>query len=317
VPEDKGGMKFASARQRRYMYAVVPEAAKKWARGRKTRPSDWRKRKPSRTYVSAVVAAGYKDHQRRDDDGKWTDGGVNAPDVSDVLDKIENGYGAKSPIRKVVDRAMGEINEIHGDGPLPKIKVAGTPKQGLLGEFRYSYVYGIDGIRLKNGTDAHMNMAHEFGHALDFAGISQDPGFATIPYLAALRKEKEGGELSDKQRQLVENSPMKNWWAAVEGSETYQSLRDRASRPSPVRGYLTYLNKPDEIWARSYAQYIGSKSPEGSAIKRDLRTMQQRGRDAANDPLLSSDVAQWPDDDFQPIAEAIDELFGGLGWLKN
>lgn len=82
-------MPFKSARQRRYMFAVVPDAAKKWAHGRKTRPSDWRKRKPSRTYVSAVVAAGYKDTQRRDGEGKWTDGGINAPSLPSLPDSRE------------------------------------------------------------------------------------------------------------------------------------------------------------------------------------------------------------------------------------
>lgn len=37
-----GGGKFKSERQRRFMWAVVPKAAKKWAHNRKTRKSDWR-----------------------------------------------------------------------------------------------------------------------------------------------------------------------------------------------------------------------------------------------------------------------------------
>lgn len=37
-----GGGKFKSERQRRFMWAVVPKAAKKWAHNRKTRKGDWR-----------------------------------------------------------------------------------------------------------------------------------------------------------------------------------------------------------------------------------------------------------------------------------
>lgn len=37
-----GGGKFKSERQRRFMWAVVPKAAKKWAHNRRTRKSDWR-----------------------------------------------------------------------------------------------------------------------------------------------------------------------------------------------------------------------------------------------------------------------------------
>jgi hypothetical protein len=37
-----GGGRFASERQRRFMWARVPKAAKKWAHNRKTRKTDWR-----------------------------------------------------------------------------------------------------------------------------------------------------------------------------------------------------------------------------------------------------------------------------------
>ncbi len=35
------GSKFKSARQMRFMFAVVPRAAKKWEDGRRTKKSDW------------------------------------------------------------------------------------------------------------------------------------------------------------------------------------------------------------------------------------------------------------------------------------
>jgi hypothetical protein len=37
-----GGGKFKSERQRRFMWARKPKAAKKWAHNRKTRKSDWK-----------------------------------------------------------------------------------------------------------------------------------------------------------------------------------------------------------------------------------------------------------------------------------
>jgi hypothetical protein len=37
-----GGGKFASERQRRWMWANVPKAAKKWAHNAMTSKSDWR-----------------------------------------------------------------------------------------------------------------------------------------------------------------------------------------------------------------------------------------------------------------------------------
>lgn len=37
-----GGGKFKSERQRRFMWATVPSAAKKWAHGATTTKGDWR-----------------------------------------------------------------------------------------------------------------------------------------------------------------------------------------------------------------------------------------------------------------------------------
>lgn len=43
-----GGGKFKSERQRRYMWAVVPRAARRWAHNRRTRTPDWVKRRAAR-----------------------------------------------------------------------------------------------------------------------------------------------------------------------------------------------------------------------------------------------------------------------------
>jgi hypothetical protein len=43
-----GGGKFKSERQRRFMWANVPGAAKKWAHNRRTRKADWRGRRRRR-----------------------------------------------------------------------------------------------------------------------------------------------------------------------------------------------------------------------------------------------------------------------------
>ncbi len=43
-----GGGKFKSEKQRRYLWAVAPKAAKKWAHNKKTRKGDWRKKRRKR-----------------------------------------------------------------------------------------------------------------------------------------------------------------------------------------------------------------------------------------------------------------------------
>ena len=63
----------------------------------------------------------------------------------------------------------------------------------------------------------------------------------------------------------------------------------------------------DELWARSYAQYIATKSGS-AALMRELNEV----RNGTNDYRF----AQWDDADFKPISAAMDVLFKGLGWLK-
>jgi len=65
-----------------------------------------------------------------------------------------------------------------------------------------------------------------------------------------------------------------------------------------------YYLSPEELWARSYAQYIAKKSGN-KAMLAELAKLQ-------DDPIPS----QWSDDDFIEIEKAIDELFKERGWLK-
>lgn len=73
------------------------------------------------------------------------------------------------------------------------------------------------------------------------------------------------------------------------------------------RARLRALLGLEEVWARSYAQYIVSQSgaPE---LQLEL--------DAARAPVPGRVYypLQWADDDFQPIGQAIDTLFRRLGW---
>lgn len=211
MPEDKGGMKFASARQRRYMFAVVPDAAKKWAHGRKTRPSDWRKRKPSRTYVSAVVAAGYKDHQRRDNDGKWTDtggGGVDLLDrapslTSEDLTSALKGMWSYAQIRTpeimgpkervAVVEQLEELHERYPQVRFSKIRLERDPGSSKAGQYTPSLAHlrvNLADLQRRSEKSIQENwlvpssnggikatLRHEFGHAVhDTIGMN-DPEF--------------------------------------------------------------------------------------------------------------------------------------------
>src|SRR4051794_38031427 len=59
-----GGGKFKSERQRRYMWAVVPRAAKRWAHNRGTSKSMWSKRRPARPSVTRAPSSRGRRHKR-------------------------------------------------------------------------------------------------------------------------------------------------------------------------------------------------------------------------------------------------------------
>jgi hypothetical protein len=70
---------------------------------------------------------------------------------------------------------------------------------------------------------------------------------------------------------------------------------------------MEYLLRPRELWERSYAQYVSFHSGD-PALAREIAEIRTR-RDLLYIPYL------WDDDDFEPIASAIDDHFQELGWI--
>jgi len=73
--------------------------------------------------------------------------------------------------------------------------------------------------------------------------------------------------------------------------------------------YVGFLMRAPELWARSYAQYVATRSGD-AILKAQLAVACERL------PGMPYYPEQWDDDDFAPIAEAIDELFRGKGWRR-
>lgn len=72
--------------------------------------------------------------------------------------------------------------------------------------------------------------------------------------------------------------------------------------------YLRYLLTPQELWARSYAQFIATRS--GNA---DLQRQLDRLRERPARAFYYGE--QWEDVDFLPIMAEVEALFRHLGWL--
>jgi hypothetical protein len=121
-------------------------------------------------------------------------------------------------------------------------------------------------------------LAHEIGHFID-AQLGRDNQFGTLSRLDLF------GE----------------WEEAAKNSGALQDLR----RAKVSKATKEYLLSTQEVWARSYAQYVTTRS--GS---------QTLGKELYFNRGFGQKGALWEDDDFEPVGAAIDGIFRKLGWLK-
>ena len=87
-----------------------------------------------------------------------------------------------------------------------------------------------------------------------------------------------------------------------------------ASTSREYRPHLVYLLRPDEIFARAFAQWVMLRSGD-DAMNREFA--QQRSRMLrTGKPDHFYTPAQWDDDDFEPVGKAMDALMEEQGWLR-
>lgn len=79
------------------------------------------------------------------------------------------------------------------------------------------------------------------------------------------------------------------------------------------REHVRYLLRPQEQFARAYAQYIAVRSGDRKALV-ELAVEQNAMKKMGNDPLGGAYPYQWDEDDFRPIAEAFDALMEAMKW---
>lgn len=195
--------------------------------------------------------------------------------------------------------AVAAINRVHGDGELPTIPVSlgSADRSGRSGSADgwFSFEFAPDGsvlprsILVRSGAnDRQFILIHEIGHLIDAAGLPGVGFSSASPDAAELDSWREAVARSEAVARLV----------TIEQASDPQ-LREAARR----------LLQADELWARSYAQWITTRG--GSAVLRDsLQRLKEPNR---MDVYLPR---QWSDDDFDAIGSAIDETLGDLGWME-
>ena len=201
---------------------------------------------------------------------------------------------AKGPLAEPIRDAVTTIDQVHGDGQLQTLPVKTSATKTMAGSYSYNGKRQNDIKISTNGEHHRMTMAHEVGHWLDH----QQLNVAWHP----------------NRTQRYDSEGAKELWSALNDSSSVKRLRELRAGPSKIevdgktvyldRTYLRVISADAEIWARAYAQYIATRS--GNPIMRqELATI-----------LKSVYPNHWTDDDFAPIASAIDKIMIEKGWRQ-
>lgn len=207
-------------------------------------------------------------------------------------------------LHDVITRALTIIDRVHTDGVLPKIPVADSYSSSVPSAGGFVSREGVPvSIDINTYEDfapsAMLTFIHEIGHFLDLSALGTAGVFATL-----------AGDVA-----------LDGWRTAVDATNATQTLRRRKGAGTVTvhtpRGpvvlavgdrHVEYLLGYDELWARSYAQYIAERSMDATLLA---------ALDLTRSPAAIGQLypAQWSAADFAPVAIAIDTLFKRLGWM--
>ena len=212
--------------------------------------------------------------------------------VSVALNVTMTGQGATQ-----VQRTITMIDNLHGDGVLKRIPVKQSTRSDLHGGFAMA-PWGPRHIEIQpDGPHVELTTAHEIGHYLETFGL---PGGRLLG-----RKWATDKIFADWKKAVQESAAWKALDAQV-GQKTIQVGRQTLQMPkASLEYYLTW----EELWARSYSQWVAIRSGDPAMLKQLADE-----RDIHLHPILKH--VQWEDADFEPIAKAIDDTFARAGWTQ-
>lgn len=207
-----------------------------------------------------------------------------APLISHALKLPKSGL-AKTAVKTV----LMEIDGLHSAVELPEIPVRNSTSLKFQGLYSYQANGGkpVDIAISKSSVSPELTAAHEIGHFIDHQALWDIGAYAS-----------------------VKSPRLEAWRAAIEASAATDNLKTVLTTHGDVktRKKAAYYLTAWEQWARSYAQWVATRSNNTVMIDQVKKITQ------ASNPAYSA--SQWDAADFEPIAAAIDEVFKTLGWLR-
>ena len=206
------------------------------------------------------------------------------------------------PLRIEIIEALQAIDSVHGDGSLPNIPLTSETEQALEG--RLGRYCGLRGGRKKKPQKimlcaalcreakiTRLTVVHEVGHLLAHMAIG------------------EAGQYWGDVSQEYLPREVRAWKRAVEKSDSWDAhkkscfdMSGPGNDPAVVKK-LSYRGDLDELWARSYSQFIAVRS-------KHKRLLAEFRRAQENNP-----ASYWEANDFKDINMAIETIFRQHQWL--
>jgi hypothetical protein len=152
---------------------------------------------------------------------------------------------------------------------------------------------------VNSATRGRLAMLHEIGHFLDFAGIGAPNRYApnAARALKSWRREIRSSLAVEQLNRMRETGVVEI---------------DRPDGPPEMQpvdvSFVDYLLLYNERWARSYAQFIASRSGH-PLLRADLDARRSRRHDRIYYPRF------WDDQDFVSVDQATEQLFLRLEWI--
>jgi hypothetical protein len=197
---------------------------------------------------------------------------------------------ANEPLREAVDIVAG----VHGDGDLPTIPVVWDTSLDARARFVIRDALP-SAIAVRPGDALVVPIVHEIGHFLDFAAIDGFGAFASL----------ESARFDEWQTSVNETATFRTLSQAVD-----QALPKVPRERSMRRRRIARLRSPEEVWARSYTQYVIGRSGRAD-LAADLESERFWTVEGVVCPL------HWEASEFRAIDDAIERLFRSLGWRRS
>ena len=221
-----------------------------------------------------------------------------------------SGKGFLEKVRLEIAQAIDELHTIPSGAPNVSLKKsAGETTVGA-----FSPAQNVIKVSA-NGEHPLMTVAHEFGHYLDWKVLGTGVSAATNgrggadkgikQFLSAVENSKAYKQIEAVRQLRVSEAPYGI------NEDVAKSLKGWSSRTS----YGAYLMQPRELWARAYAQYVAQRS-SGDAMKKELKTEIDSAIRPDHPSVSVPWTRQWEQDDFEPIAKAIDDILSARGMKK-